>query len=196
VFWNYFWAFDSKTATGQLPKYIEQSELPTPLCEVDTETGSLGSVLLEDTSIDTSPTTKAVVEYVSNSMFVACHSGAAGKALHGWNYPMHKLGQKVYTNVLRIIRGDYGNNGMSFTAPGQKLAVSDELSINYQYDPSLKLEGLVSLEKGWLCIYQPRMASLADVLAVNPNLPLCDGSEKLGDSFGGVVSDVMTQPVL
>lgn len=195
VYWNYFWAFDSKTATGLLPKFIEQSEIPTPMCEVDADTGSLASVLLEDTSIDTSPTTKAIVEHVPNSMFVACHSGAAGKATVGWNYALYDVGNKVYTNIIRIMRADYGNDGMSFTAPGQKLTVTDDLSINKEWDPSLKLEGLISLDAGWLCIFQPRMVSLADVLAANPNISICDGSEELGDTFNGVVSNVVTQPL-
>lgn len=195
VYWNYYWAYDSKTATGLITKYIVQSEAPTPMCEIDPDTGSLGSVLLEETTIDTSPTTKGLVEYAPNVMFVACHSGASGKAPGGFGYAMHDLGQKVYTNVIRLIRADYGNNGTSFTAPGQKLTVTDDLVINKQYDSGYKLEGLLSLDAGWLCIYQPRMVTQADVLAANPTVPICDSRAVVGDWFGGVLSNVMTQPV-
>ncbi len=195
LFWNYYWAFDSKTATGLVTKYIEQQEAPTPMCEADVDTGSLGSVLLEDTHLDTSITTKGLIEFHANSMFVACHSSASGKLPGGWGYAMHDVGQKAYTNLMRMVRADYGNSGHSFTAPGQKLTVTDDLVVNKQYDPSLKLEGLASLDEGWLCIYAPRMVSLADVQAEFPGIKICDETAVVGDLVNGVVSNVMTQPV-
>ena len=195
-FWNYYWAFDSKTATGLVTKYIKQEESPTPMCEVDPDTGSLGSVLLANTHIDTSATTKGLVEEVPHSMFVACHSGAAGKAPISWNYVMHDVGRKAYENVIRIIRADYNNDGESWTAPGQKLTVTDDRLINKQYDAALKLEGLVSLDAGWLCVFAPRMVDIADVVAAYPNIAICDEKASVGDSVNGIVSNVMTQPVL
>jgi len=194
-FWNYNWAYDSMTATGLVTKYIKQQEAPTPMCEVDPDTGSLGSVLLADTHIDTSATTKGLVEEVPHSMFVACHSGAAGKAPIGWNYVMHDVGRLAYENVIRIIRADYNNDGQSFTEPGEKLTVTDDRLINKEYDPAFKLEGLISLEKGWLCVFAPRMADLADVVAAYPNITICDEKASVGDSVGGTVSNVMTQSV-
>lgn len=195
LFWNYYWAFDSKTATGLVTKYIEQKETPTPMCEADADTGSLGSVLLENTHLDTSPTTKGLIEYHADSMFVACHSSASGKLPGGWGYAMHDVGQKVYTNLMRVVRADYGNSGQSFTAPGQKLAVTDDLVVNKQYDPSYRLEGLASLDAGWLCIYEPRMVTLADVQAEFPGITVCDKTAVVGDSVNGIVSNMMTQPV-
>ena len=194
-FWNYYWAYDSMTATGLVTKYIKQEESPTPMCEVDPDTGSLGSVLLANTHIDTSATTKGLVEEVPHSMFVACHSGAAGKAPIGWNYVMHDVGRLAYENVIRMIRADYNNDGQSFTAPGEKLTVTDDRMINKQYDAAFKLEGLISLEKGWLCVFAPRMVDIADVVGAYPNITICDEKASLGDSVGGVVSNVMTQPV-
>lgn len=195
LFWNYYWAYDSKTATGLITKFIKQQEAPTPMCEADPDTGSLGSVLLENTFVDTSPTTKGVFEEVANSMFVACHSGAAGKAPGWWGYAMHDVTRDRYTNIVRAIRADYGNDGVPWTAPGQALTVTDDIVVNKEYDPSLKLEGLLSLDKGWLCIFEPRLASLADVVAKYPSIRICDEKAVVGDVVDGVVSNMMTQPV-
>ena len=184
-YWDYSWAYDSKKATGLLTKYIKVSETPTPVCEVDVDTGSVGAVVLENTSIDTTPTTKAIVENVPNVMFIACHSGAAGKA-PTWGYVLYDLGHKPYTNVLRVIRADYCNNGESFTEPGQKVAVTDALGISDQYDASFTVEGMASITDGWVCLDKPRLADISDVTSAC-DIPACKA--KLGDPG----FDIMTQ---
>ena len=194
-FWNYAWAFDSKTATGLVSKFIEQQPTPTPMCEVDPDTGSLDSVLLENTHLDTSPTTKGIVEFRENSMFVACHSSASGKLPGDWGYAMHDVGRKAYTNLIRAVRADYGNDGKSFTKPGQVVAVTDDLGVNKDHDGALQLEGLISLESGWLCVYVPRLVPLADVVAAYPNITICDERAIVGDTVNGTVSNMMIQPV-
>ncbi len=184
-YWDYSWAYDSKTATGLLTKFLTMSETPTAMCEVDVDTGSVASVVLEHTSIDTSPTTKALVEKVQDVMFIACHSGAAGKA-PTWGYVLYNLGHKRYTNVLRVIRADYCNSGESFTEPGQEVAVTDVLGISDQYDAAYKLEGMASMTDGWMCLDTPRLADLIEVTKVC-DISACNG--KLGDP--GL--DIMTQ---
>ncbi|MBA3549202.1 MAG: hypothetical protein H0T76_22240 [Nannocystis sp.] len=186
-YWDYSWAYDSKTATGLLPKYIKLSDTPTAMCEVDVDTGSVGSVVLENTSIDTSLTTKALVEKVANVMFIACHSGAAGKA-PTWGYVLYHQGHTHYTNVLRVIRADYCNTGESFTEPGQKVAVTDVLGISDQYDAGYQTEGMASVTGGWMCLDRPRLADLGDVQKVCP-IPACGEKVKLGDPD----IDIMTQ---
>jgi hypothetical protein len=185
-YWDYTWAYDSKTAAGLVTKYVKQQEAPTPMCEVDVDTGSIASIALENTSIDTTPTTKAIVENIPNSMFVACHSGAAGKA-PTWGYVLYKVGHKAYTNVLRVIRADYCNTGMSFTAPGQKVAVTDDIVISDQFDASYTLEGMASMADGWLCLEQPRLVNLAEVTGVCA-IPACKDT-----NFGDPGVDIMTQ---
>lgn len=186
-YWDYSWAYDSKTATGLLTKFIKVSETPTPVCEVDVDTGSVGSVVLEHTSIDTSVTTSAIVEKVPDVMFIACHSGAAGKA-PTWGYVLYNLGHKRYTNVLRVIRADYCNSGESFTEPGQKVAVTDVLGISDQYDAAYKTEGLASIMDGWMCLDRPRLADLGDVTSACA-IPACGEKAKLGDPG----FDILTQ---
>jgi len=185
-YWDYTWAYDSKTATGLVTKYIEQKETATPMCEVDVESGSIASIVLENTSIDTSPTTKALVEDVADSMFIACHSGASGKA-PTWGYVLHDLGHLGYTNVLRLIRADYCNTGESFTEPGQTLAVTDNLDISKQYDATYALEGMASFAKGWVCLDKPRLVDLADVHNAC-DIPACKDMV-----FGDPDVDIMTQ---
>lgn len=186
-YWDYYWAYIPSSASGMITKYLEKGESPVPTCEPDVDTGSLGSIVLADTSIDTSASTHGDVEKVPRSLFIACHSGASGKT-PTWGYVHHAVGHKAYESVIRTIRADYCNDGVSWTEPGQHLAVTDVLDISKQYDPGYKMEGLVSFENGWLCLSNPRLANLGDVQAA------CGISECKPDWVAGDEgSDVLTQ---
>jgi len=178
-YWDYFWKYDTKTVTGLATKFIKPQEELREMCKPDAETGSLGSVALENTSLDTTPGTKAIVEKVSNSMFIACHSGAAGKA-PSLGYVLYNIGHIAYTNALRVIRADYCGTGESFTEPGQKIAITDIYGLSDQYDSEHKLEGLVSFKQGWVCLENPRMADLAEVHGAC-KIEMCGEKAELGD---------------
>ncbi len=163
-YWNYQWAYDPVNATGLITKYLEKGGKKVPVCEWDEETNSLASVALGNTSIDTTEGGDGTVHEATDVGFFACHSGAAGKA-PSWGYVLHDLGHRGYESVIRVIRADYCNKGISFTEPGEVLVVDDALGINSGYDPSALLEGLASFEKGWLCVHEDglRAATLGDV---------------------------------
>ncbi len=199
-YFDYTWVFDKNSATNLMAlkvglgeggnKYGEKNAPPelVPVCEKDVDTGSIASVVLGDTTIDTEVIT-GIVEKAESSMFIACHSGAAGKA-PTWGYVLHAVGHLGYENVIRVIRADHCNNGGSFTEPGQKLAVTDSASYSKQYDSAYKLEGLASFEKGWLCVLNPRFADLSDITSAC-EIKICDESAGLGD----IDSNIITQLV-
>ena len=161
VYWDYYWAYDVTTATGELANFLDKQEQKSgtfvPVCEPDADTDSLGTVVLRDTSIETKPgAITGDVEEKARVMFTACHSGAVGKA-PSWGYVHHDIGHKAYETIVRVIRADYCKDGDSWTEPGQAVALTDKaLGVHDNFDAAYSFEGVVDLEDGWICVDTPR----------------------------------------
>lgn len=193
-YWEYHWAYESLTASGLVTKFIKPSESPTPMCVPDPDKyggtfESVASIQLS-ASVDTTPTTDGIVKKAEDVMLSACYGGALAKAYAGWGYPRPQhLGYDAYTSVVRVIRADYCNNGQSYTAPGEALAVSDGQGYNMQFDAAYALEGKATFSGGWQCISRPRMVDLSEVTNAC-DIKLCD--EKVDPAAMGA-DDIMTQ---
>ena len=125
-----------------------------------------------------------------DTLYIACHSGAVGKAPHVWNYVHHDLGDKAYETAVRVIRADYCNDGTSFTQEGQQLLTDDDKAYNSAYNPAEDTELLASWDKGIVCVNPKglRLAKIEDVEEVC-EVKYCDGS----DTWWGAGLDLMTQ---
>jgi hypothetical protein len=201
---DYYWVYDPATAGGLISKYVEKQAGLVPMCEPDGgDPTQVGSILLEHTSLNTDmATTDGTVHFMPDVTHLACHSSAVAKPT-SWGYPMTMVQDQMggpekarrgYESIIRAVRLDACNNGYSFTQPGEQVAVDDIFGVNKEGDPSLKLEGIVSLKKGWMCIGDDLRngKTFADIEAKCPGKVVhCDD---LGAShWSDISADLMTQ---
>ncbi|MCB9569207.1 MAG: hypothetical protein H6710_18670 [Myxococcales bacterium] len=190
-YWNYMWLNDTSRAKGLITqKWEGKGGESIPVCKIDVDTGSLGSVALGNVTIDNSEFTHGDIDHRDDTLYIACHSGAVGKAPHVWNYVHHDLGDKAYETAVRVIRADYCNDGTSFTQEGQQLLTDDDKAYNSAYNPAEDTELLASWDKGIVCVNPKglRLAKIEDVEEVC-EVKYCDGS----DTWWGAGLDLMTQ---
>lgn len=107
----------------------------------------------------------------SSTFFIACRSGAIGKAIH-WGYDPATWGTEVHELATRVVRADYCGDGESYTFAGNAVQVRDALGINDFDAVPLADEAAWSLDLGRAtCVTLPREHTL------RPNFQgiQCDG---------------------
>ncbi|MEZ4449828.1 MAG: ADYC domain-containing protein, partial [Nannocystaceae bacterium] len=62
-----------------------------------------------------------------STFFLACRSGAVGKAIH-WGYNPAKWGMELHELATRVVRADYCGTGVSFTQAGNAVQLHDKLT--------------------------------------------------------------------
>jgi ADYC domain len=120
-----------------------------------------------------------------SSFTLTCTSGAAGKCVRLGYKPWREIGGEFlwdyHQACVRMIRADYGGDGVSHTRDGTRIDVFDRLGIQQsEHDP-----GSLTFEAGWgpdgaVCVRRvriPELMALEELVQRNPRLDGKIGSE-------------------
>lgn len=117
----FFYTFD-------YPNPINPKEV-LPACKdtLDPVTGqSIGTkaVAIEDIAVDTDT---GVIKQREKMVYIACVSGAVGKATT-WKFRPYdpQIGAEYFTGIVRLVRADYCGDGDSWTTVGNALQLADK----------------------------------------------------------------------
>ena len=174
---NFFYTFD-------YPNPINPKET-VPACKetLDPVTGQVvgtKAVAIEDIVVDTDT---GIIDYKKNMIYIACVSGAVGKATT-WGYKPYDpaFGVKSFTGAVRVVRADYCGDGDSWTTVGNALQLADKWgysSFNANPGPT---EALWTVE-GAACLGEPRwvgQVKYEDVICNGDKLMPCKAGYDLG----------------
>ncbi|MCA9719694.1 MAG: hypothetical protein H6713_20565 [Myxococcales bacterium] len=139
---------------------LEEGE---PSCAMD-DSGFYEAVLLGDLTVDAAT---GDITSRPNTMFIACLSGAMGKAASLGYVPGETVTTDEYEASVRMLRADYCGDGRSYTLPGTPLLYWDSL------DP-LSTPGAVGSIGTW--------ATAATEALWTDDGALCLGAPRIGDS--------------
>ena len=148
----------------------------TPACKesVDPITGlPVGTKALVYNDIEVDTKTGRILQR-ENSLYLACITGAVGKA-GNWGYPEWEIGTEDFTTTVRMVRADYCGDGGSWTTIGSKLQARDVFGYRDFSDPLSATEAMWG-EKGTLCLGTPRWTSeytYSDVICNGAKLQPC-----------------------
>lgn len=139
---------------GSPPRYAFSYDDPVegevPLCDDDAETGHV-AIVIGDLTVD--PVT-ADMATRSNTVYLACTSGAVGKAVL-WGYTPWELGVDDFEAVVRMVRADYCGDGRSWTKPGTPIQLADVWEI-HDFSSQLGLTEALWGVGGAICLSHPR----------------------------------------
>ncbi|PCC67737.1 hypothetical protein SAMN02745121_02373 [Nannocystis exedens] len=143
------------------------------------EDGSIEAIVLAGHHVD--PVT-SVVSARSDTMLIACLSGAMGKALK-WGYRPQALGASAYQAAIRMVRADYCGDGVSWTEPGQAIDIKDEWPVHDWSNPAQFTETeAIWGPNGALCLGTPRLQDefdYADITCPGGARPACSPGDTL-----------------
>lgn len=173
----FFYTFD-------YPNPINPKET-LPACKetLDPVTGQVvgtKAVAIEDIVVDTDT---GIIDFKKNMIYIACVSGAVGKATT-WDFKPYDpaLGVEHFTGAVRAVRADYCGNGVSWTTVGNALQLADKWgysSFNANPGPT---EALWTAD-GAACLGEPRWVGevkYEDVICNGDKLKFCDPSFNMG----------------
>jgi hypothetical protein len=140
-----------------------------PVCEADAA-GSRAMVPIKDITVN-EVTGKMAKR--SNTLYLACMSGAVGKAVQ-WGYRPWERPLEEFEVATRMIRADYCFTGHSFTQNGTHLQVQDRYNINTFLHSDDPTEAVWS-RSGVRCLNTPRNATYTapQVQCNGQTLPTC-----------------------
>lgn len=145
-----------------------------PTCDEDTADAALGfhAYLVPNLRVkETSGVFTA--KPGSDTMFIACASGAVGKAMQ-WGYMPHEFGTQTHELATRMVRADYCGDGVSHTQAGTELWLFDNAIYTQEAPEGLVPEAVWSPSaNGALCVTRPRLTPLDE----DPKPIVCDGVE-------------------
>ena len=142
--------------TFDYPNPINPKEtMPACVDTLDPVTGQpIGTkaVAIEDIVVNTDT---GVIDHKKDMIYIACVSGAVGKATT-WGYlPYSQIGVGNFTTAVRVVRADYCGDGQSWTKAGNELQLKDVWGYsNFNNSPG-PTEALWT-EKGAACLGEPR----------------------------------------
>jgi len=151
----------------------------TPACKQSTDplTGQpVGSkaIVYNDIAVDTK---SGKIDWRPDSLYLACITGAVGKA-GNWGYPEWEIGSEDFTTAVRMVRADYCGDGGSWTTIGSALQATDVWGYSAFANPAGATEAMWG-EKGALCLGTPRWTSkfvYGDVKCNDVVLPKCNNA--------------------
>lgn len=124
------------------PLYVLAAEVqgsdPVKLCAPDPDAGNAYGAYLLPIDVDDAANIFASPE----TMYIACTSGAIGKARQ-WGYDPEDIGVSAFETVIRAIRADYCGDGSSHTLVGTPIRIKDAFGVSSPYT------GDAELEAGW-----------------------------------------------
>jgi len=178
LYWAYYWTYMTTEVGGLASKYVEQQDEPVAICEKDVGTGALEALANEDLHVDMK---SGDFSPRSDTMFVACVSGAVGKVQDKWGYLNHEIGHKRHQTMTRVARADYCGDGTSFTEPGMKLQIEDAWGYSVLVDPSKETEAHWIVGGAAACLYLPRHPLVTfEKVEAYCGIPKCEGDKPLG----------------
>lgn len=155
-------------------QYNDADGAPQDVCAPDVS-GDVSVIPLKDISVDDA--TGAITQR-SNTLYLACTSGAVGKAVV-WGYKPWERSLAEFAAAVRMVRADYCYDGRSWTTPGTPVEVRDRWHINDFLNEDHPTEALWG-EDGLVCLSTARSFSYPEITCASP-LPSCDG-ETLDDT--------------
>ena len=151
------------------------------LCEPDPQ-GDLSAIPIADMTVNN--TTGDLIAR-NNTLYLACTSGAIGKAVL-WDYMPWDISMAEFEAVVRVVRADYCGDGQSWTTLGSPLQLKDVWGVNNFANASASNEALWGLS-GALCVDQPRLAGQGPVLCGGVTKPKCAATVTLAGTPGAIV---------
>ncbi len=139
------------------------------VCDADLM-GSHAAAVIKDVTIDPDTADMAVRK---NTVYVACVSGAVGKAIT-WGYRPWERSLAEFSAAVRMVRADYCFDGMSWTEAGTAMQVKDRWNVNTFLSAAPPTE-VVWTKTGIACLTQPRASTYqpAQVTCNGQVIPSC-----------------------
>lgn len=163
--------------TFDYPNPINPKET-SPACvdTLDPVTGQVvgtKAVAIEDIVVDTDT---GVIDQKKDMIYIACVSGAVGKAVT-WQYRPYdpQIGVNYFGAAVRVVRADYCGDGVSWTKVGNALQLTDKWGYSSFNNSPGPTEALWT-EKGAACLGEPRWVGeykYEDVVCNGQNLLPC-----------------------
>lgn len=146
-----------------------------PVCDADTD-GVHTMVPIKDLTVNE---VTGRMGKRSNTLYLACTSGAVGKAVQ-WGYKPWERPIDEFEVATRMVRADYCFDGTSFTQTGTHLQIKDKYQINTFLRADDPTEAVWS-KSGVRCINTPRNATFTapQVVCGGQTLPICSSSTSM-----------------
>lgn len=163
-------------------KTLDDNGAETFVCEADSA-GQHTSIPMRDITVDAAT---GDMSPRSKTVYLACTSGAIGKAIV-WGYRPWERSLAEFELATRMVRADYCLDGMSWTEPGIHLQVRDKYNINTFVQAADPTE-VVWTTAGAACVTQPRnpLFTASQIVCDGQPLPLCPANVTM-TSFPGTV---------
>lgn len=158
-------------------QHLDGNGAVATLCDPDTN-GSTFAYPLTDVTVNT---TTGDVTARQNTLYLACISGALGKAVD-WGYAPWDIGVPEYEASVRVVRADYCGDGDSWTQPGTGLQLDDIWGVNDFGSAAAATEALWGAN-GALCLGSTRVGGQT-VTCGGVALPVCANNASLNSTPG------------
>lgn len=150
--------------------YNDVNGAPVPVCDPDPQ-GDIAAVPIKNITVDD---VTGQVASRADTMYLACTSGAVGKAV-AWGYKPWKRTVDEFETAIRMVRADYCYDGMSWTTPGTPVEVRDRWSINDFINVAHPTEAVWGKDV-LRCLSNPRTTAYGAVTCNGAPLPACPGN--------------------
>jgi hypothetical protein len=151
------------------------------LCDADLD-GSVAAVPVDGITVNSA--TGDILSR-SNTLYLACTSGAIGKAVL-WGYKPWDITVSDFEAAVRVVRADYCGDGQSWTTPGTPLQLQDVWGVNSFSAASASNEAVWG-EAGALCLNQARVLGQGPVSCGGVPITTCAANVSLNSFPGAVV---------
>jgi hypothetical protein len=151
------------------------------LCEPDLN-GAATAVPLADITVNA---TTGDLLTRSNTLYLACTSGAIGKAVT-WGYLPWDITIPEFEAVVRVVRADYCGDGQSWTTSGTAVQIKDIWGVSTFANATATNEAVWG-QAGALCMNQARVAGQGPVSCGGVPIATCATSVSLTSMPGALV---------
>lgn len=151
------------------------------LCDPDAD-GKAVAVPIADMTVNS---TTGDLASRQNTLYLACTSGAIGKAVT-WGYTPWDIGLNEFEATVRVVRADYCGDGQSWTTPGTALQVEDAWGVSHFADPTATNEAVWGVS-GALCIATTRIVGQGAVTCGGVAVPSCAANVNLSNPSGALL---------
>ena len=151
------------------------------LCDTDAD-GKAVAVPIADMTVNAST---GDLTSRNNTLYLACTSGAIGKAVT-WGYSPWDIGMNDFEATVRVVRADYCGDGQSWTIPGTGLQIEDAWGVSDFADPTATNEAVWGAS-GALCIATTRIIGQGAITCGGVVVPTCAANVSLTNPAGALL---------
>ena len=151
------------------------------LCETDAH-GKAVAVPIADMTVNAST---GDLTSRNNTLYLACTSGALGKAVT-WGYSPWDIGMDEFEATIRVVRADYCGDGQSWTTPGTGLQIEDAWGVSGFAVPTATNEAVWGAS-GALCIATTRVIGQGAITCDGVVVPTCAANVSLTNPAGALL---------